>query len=181
MNINLVGFTGSLRKGSFNMLTLKAIKNLLSSEVNLDIIDLSDIPFFNEDIEDNIPESVKDFYDRLSKANGIVIATPEYNYSIPPVLKNALDWASRSKDPLLRGKPLAIISASPSFLGGVRAQYHLRQVCVRLDLQPLNSPEVFINNVDKKFDENGNLTDKDTEEILVSLINTLIEKIRNEW
>ena len=175
MNINLVGFTGSLRKGSFNMATLKTIKKLLPKNVNLDIIDLSNIPFFNEDIENDTPYSVKDFFDRLRKSDGILIATPEYNYSIPPVLKNALDWASRSE--VLSGKPLAILSASPSFMGGARAQYHLRQVCVQLNLYPLNNPEVFINNAHKKFDENGNLIDKETEELLRELIKALVDKI----
>lgn len=177
MNINLVGFTGSLRKGSFNMATLKTIKKLLPIGVNLDILDLSNIPFFNEDIEDNTPEPVKEFLDKLNKADGIVIATPEYNYSIPPVLKNALDWASRSKGLPLNEKPLAIISASPSIIGGARAQYHLRQVCVKLNLLPLNSPEVFITKVHEKFDENGELIDEYTKNIIMSLINALIEKI----
>lgn len=177
MNINLVGFTGSLRKGSYNMATLKTIKKLLPNNVNLDIVDLSNIPFFNEDIENVTPNSVKDFIERLSKADGIVIATPEYNYSIPPVLKNALDWASRSE--VLSGKPLAIISASPSFTGGARAQYHLRQVCVQLNLYPLNRPEVFIGSAHEKFDEEGNLIDKETEELIIDLINALVEKINN--
>lgn len=177
MNIKLVGFAGSLRKESFNMSALKAAKELLPNGVTLDILDLYDIPFFNEDIEDNVPKAVKEFIKKVKESDGIVISTPEYNYSIPPVLKNALDWASRSEDMPLNGKLLAIMSASPSLFGGARAQYHLRQVCVRLNLIPLNSPEVFIMKAHEKFDENGNLIDEYTKTTIEKLMNALIEEI----
>jgi len=177
MNIKLVGFTGSLREKSFNMSALKAAKELLPMGVTFDILDLSDIPFFNEDIEDNIPESVKEFIEKIIESDGIVISVPEYNYSIPPVLKNALDWASRSMDMPLSGKPLAIMSASPSLFGGSRVQYHLRQVCVRLNLLPLNDPEVFIMKAHEKFDEQGNLIDESTKTVIEKLMNALIKEI----
>lgn len=108
----------------------------------------------------------------------MLIATPEYNYSIPPVLKNALDWASRENNPVLRGKPVGIMSASPSIFGGARAQYHLRQVCVVLDLLPLNKPEVFIINAHTKFDEKGNLTDDRSRTAIDNLMRELVKWAR---
>ncbi|HHU05351.1 MAG TPA: NAD(P)H-dependent oxidoreductase [Clostridiales bacterium] len=174
--IKIVGFTGSLRRSSYNKAALRAASALLPENAVLDIIDLADIPFFSEDLEaEGIPPSVAEFKRRLSEADAILISTPEYNYSIPPVLKNALDWASRGKDLPLSGKPLAIMSASISMLGGARAQYHLRQVCVVLNLAPLNKPEVFIANADTKFDKEGNLIDERTKNSISRLVKALVE------
>lgn len=177
--INIIGFTGSLRLHSYNKAALNAAKELLPEGAKLDIVDLSDIPFFNEDVEaDGAPQAVLDFKKKLSTADAILISTPEYNYSIPPVLKNALDWASRGTDFPLSGKPLAIMSASPSIFGGSRVQYHLRQVCVRLNLLPLNQPEVFIMKADTKFDIEGNLINETTQNSISKLLEALVDKAR---
>lgn len=176
--IKILGFSGSLRRKSYNTAALRAAKELLPEGATLEIADLSAIPFFNEDLEaESIPQPVLDFNKKVAAADALLIATPEYNYSIPPVLKNALDWASRGSEKPLDGKPLAIMSASPGMFGGARAQYHLRQVCVVLNLQPLNKPEVFIMNADKKFDSKGNVTDEYTNNAITRLLQALIDKV----
>jgi chromate reductase len=178
--IRIAGFTGSLRKNSYNKAALRAAKALLPENAVLDIIDLSEIPFFNEDVEDlGMPASVTEFINKLAQADAILISTPEYNFSIPPVLKNALDWASREDVSPLSGKPLAIMSASLGMLGGARVQYHLRQVCVALNLMALNKPEVFIGNAATKFDESGNLTDERSKKAIEGLLKALVKKARN--
>lgn len=177
--ISIIGFTGSLRLHSYNKAALNAAKKLLPEGATLEIVDLSAIPFFNEDVEEEgTPQSVLDFKIKLSAADAILISTPEYNYSIPPVLKNALDWASRGNDLPLSGKPLAIMSASPSIFGGSRVQYHLRQVCVRVNLFPLNQPEVFIMKADTKFDKDGNLTNETTKNSISKLLEALVDNAR---
>ncbi|MBP1761118.1 MAG: putative flavoprotein [Firmicutes bacterium] len=176
--IKILGFSGSLRKKSFNSAALRAARELMPPGAILEIADLSMIPFFNEDLEtEGVPQVVFDFNKKIADADALLIATPEYNYSIPPVLKNALDWASRGANKPLDGKPTAIMSASPGMFGGARAQYHLRQVCVVLNLQPLNKPEVFIMSADKKFDADGNLTDEYTRGAITKLLQALIDKV----
>ncbi|MBP1708045.1 MAG: putative flavoprotein [Chloroflexi bacterium] len=177
MTIKIVGLTGSLRRGSFNMASLRAAQELLPEGASLEILDVSAIPFFNEDVEkEGVPQVVVDFKAQVRTADAILIATPEYNYSIPPVLKNALDWGSRGGDNSWSGKPLAIMSASPGLLGGARAQYHLRQVCVILNLQPLNKPEVFIMSAHTKFDAEGRLTDDYTRKAISKLLQALVDQ-----
>ena len=177
--VNIIGFTGSLRLHSYNKAALNAAKELLPEGATLEIVDITDIPFFNEDIEaEGMPEAVLNFKRKLASADAVLISTPEYNYSIPPVLKNALDWASRGTDLPLSGKPLAIMSASPSIFGGSRVQYHLRQVCVRVNLLPLNQPEVFIMKADGKFDKDGKLINEITRNAITKLLQALVDKTR---
>lgn len=172
----IIGFTGSLRRNSYNKAALFAAKEMLPKGVDLEILDISDLPFFNEDVEaEGIPQSVVNFKNKLNSADAVLISTPEYNYSIPPVLKNALDWASRGPDLPLYGKPLAIMSASLGIFGGARAQYHLRQVCVVLNMLPLNAPEVFITNASTKFSEEGKLTDEYCRASISKLMQALID------
>lgn len=176
-NIKILGFTGSLRHNSYNKAALRAASELLPEGASLDIVDLSLIPFFNEDLEaEGIPQVVAGFKEKIASADAILIATPEYNYSIPPVLKNALDWASRGNEKPLNGKPLAIMSASIGMFGGARAQYHLRQVCVVLNLLPLNKPEVFIMNASTKFDQDGKLTDDYSRNAITQLLQALVDE-----
>ncbi|MDD2518783.1 MAG: NAD(P)H-dependent oxidoreductase [Bacilli bacterium] len=173
--IKIVGIAGSLRKGSFNKSALVAAQGLLPEGSSLEIVDISNLPFFNEDVErTGVPDEVVKFKDKLAKADAVLIATPEYNYSISGVLKNALDWASRGDLLPLSKKPLAIMSASMSVLGGSRVQYHLRQVCVSLDALVLNKPEVFIMKAHEKFDEEGNLTDEYTKNSISKLVKELV-------
>lgn len=177
--IRIAGFTGSLRRNSYNKAALIAAQRLLPENAVLDIIDLADLPFFNEDVEaQGLPTAVADFMKKLSEADAILISTPEYNFSIPPVLKNALDWASRGDVLPMYGKPLAIMSASTGMLGGARVQYHLRQVCVSLNLIPVNKPEVFIAKANTKFDEDGNLIDERTQKAIKGLLKALVEKVK---
>ncbi len=178
-NIHIIGFTGSLRRNSYNKAALRAAAELLPEGASLEIADPSMLPFFSEDLEaEGVPQVVTDFKARLATAQAVLISTPEYNYSLPPVLKNALDWVSRGTDLPLSGKPLAIMSASTGMFGGVRAQHHLRQVCVRLNLLPLNQPEVFLMNAGTKFDEDGNLIDDRSRKAIARLVQALVEQAR---
>lgn len=177
--IKILGLTGSLRRGSYNMAALRAAKELLPEGAAMEIADLSGVPFLNEDEESRgVPAAVAAFKQSVKDADALLISTPEYNFSIPPVLKNALDWASRGDDAPVRGKPLAIMSASPGFLGGARVQYQLRQMCVALDMKTLNKPEVFIGGAHEKFDENGRLKDERTRQAISSLLSALADSVR---
>jgi chromate reductase len=171
----ILGFAGSLRKGSYNKALLRATAELLPKEARLEIFDLEGIPPFNQELEKQVPEKVKEFKARIKSADAILIATPEHNYSVPGVLKNAIDWASRPYgDNSFEGKPVAIMSASTGMLGGARAQYHLRQIFVFLDMYPVNKPEVFVNFAREKIDEQGKLTDESTRKIIKQLLDALI-------
>ncbi|MFA5603764.1 MAG: NADPH-dependent FMN reductase [Bacilli bacterium] len=177
--IKIIGIAGSLRKGSYNRGALVAAQGLLPECSSLEIVDIKDLPLFNEDVESiGIPDEVVKFKNKLEMADAILIVTPEYNYSIPGVLKNALDWASRGEVLPLSKKPLVIMSASMSVLGGARAQYHLRQVCVSLDALVLNKPEIFIMKAHEKFDKEGNLTDEYTKNSISMLIKELVNTAR---
>ena len=172
--ISILGIAGSLRKGSFNQLTLRAAQNLLPEHTRLDIFDINGLPGFNQDDEANPPEKVVDLKQRIRNADAILFVTPEYNYSVPGVLKNAIDWASRPYgDSAWTGKPVAIMGASVGNLGAARAQYHLRQMFVYLNMYAVNQPEVMITNAHKHFDEQGNLTD----EVAKKLIKQLLEEL----
>lgn len=177
--ISILGFAGSLRKGSYNKALLHAAMELLPKDAKLEILDLEGIPPFNQDLENNPPQKVKDFKEKIRAADAILIATPEYNYSISGVLKNALDAASRpfGDNPFL-DKPVGIIGASVGTLGTARAQYHLRQICVFLNMHPLNSPEVFVTRAYEKFDDKGNLKDQDTREVLRLFLENLVNWTR---
>ena len=154
--VNLLGFSGSLRKGSFNSALLKIALEVLPEQVTCKIFDISPIPLFNEDVRlQGEPPAVTAFKEAIAEADGLLIATPEYNYSIPGVLKNAIDWASRPPETSpLNGKPVAFMGAGGG-LGTARSQYHLRQVAVGVNMIPLNRPEVFIRGAREKFDVNG--------------------------
>jgi chromate reductase len=168
------GFAGSLRSGSYNKALLHAATELLPEELDLEIFDISGIHGFNQDIEGDMPLKVKDFESKIRGANAILIATPEYNYSVPGVLKNAIDWASRPYgDNAFDGKPVAIMSASIGILGGARAQYHLRQMFVFLNMYPINAPEIIVTLAQDKFDANGKLIDENTKKYVSQLLQNL--------
>ncbi|HYZ51403.1 MAG TPA: NAD(P)H-dependent oxidoreductase [Nitrososphaeraceae archaeon] len=172
--LTVLGFAGSLRTGSYNKALLRAAVALVPHDMTLEIFDLEGIPPFNQDTEHNMPAKVKDFKTKIKNADAILIATPEYNYSVPGVLKNAIDWASRPYgDNPFDGKPVAIMSASIGMLGGARAQYHLRQIFVFLNMYPINRPEVIVPFAQDKFDANGNLLDNDTKRFLGQLLQNL--------
>ena len=176
---SILGFAGSLRQKSYNRAALRAAEELLPSDVRLDIFDLAPIPPFSEDEEKTPPAAVVEFKRAIRAADAILIATPEYNYSIPGVLKNAIDWASRPYgDSAWSGKPVAILGASVGKLGTARAQYHLRQVFVFLDMHPLNKPEVMIGPAGDVFDADGRLKDEKTRELIKKQLNALVEWTR---
>ena len=173
--VNILGFAGSLRQGSYNKALLRAATELVPQDANLEIFDLEGIPPFNQDLEKSMPPKVKEFKAKIKSADAILMVTPEYNYSIPGVLKNAIDWASRPYgDNSFTGKPVAVMSASTGMLGGARAQYHLRQVLVFLDMYPINKPEVFLTFANQKFDEKGRLTDEKAKELIKELLTALV-------
>ena len=172
--LKILGFAGSLRVGSYNKALLRAATNLLPDNATLEIFDLDGIPPFNQDLEMNMPEKVTEFKSKIREADAILIATPEYNYSVPGVLKNAIDFASRPYgDNPFDDKPVAIMSASIGMLGGARAQYHLRQMFVFLNMHPVNGPEVIVTFAENKFDANGKLIDENTSKFLKQLLENL--------
>ena len=177
--VKILGFAGSLRQKSYNHSLLRACLELLPLDTALEIFDLEGIPPFNQDLEASLPPRVIEFKQKIKTADAILIVTPEYNYSVPGVLKNAIDWASRPYgENSLQGKNVAIMSASPGMLGGARAQYHLRQSFVTLDMYAVNKPEVFVTFAAQKFDDQGRLVDEKTREVVKVLLRTLVERTR---
>jgi chromate reductase len=167
MSVRLVGIAGSLRKASYNRALLRALAAELPAGVTFDLFDgLAALPTFDPDSAAE-PASVVALKEAIRAADGLVIATPEYNYSLPGVLKNAIDWASRppALSPL-RGRPVGILSAATGISGGMRAQYHLRQILVFTDSPAMLQPEVIIPRAQDRFDADGNLTDVSTRELL---------------
>ena len=143
------------------------------------MFELDGIPAFNQDEERNPPPKVVQLKERIRKADAILFVTPEYNYGLPGVLKNAIDWASRPYgDSAWNGKPAAIISAALSMGGGVRAQYQLRQSFVFLNVDAVVQPEVAIGNATERFDEQGNLKDETSRKLIAKLLQNLVEKVR---
>ena len=172
--ITILGIAGSLRKASINRGALRAAQQLAPADAKIESFDLDDIPVFNQDEDQRPPERVTQFKAKIRAADAILFCTPEYNYSIPGMLKNAIDWASRPYgDSAWDGKPVAIMGASPGRLGTARAQYHLRQCFIFLNMYPLNNPEVMISDADDYFDEQGNLTDGATKGRIGKLVQAL--------
>lgn len=174
---NILGFVGSLRRESFNRSLMQNFVDALPAHADYTEASISDLPHFNADVlnQHGLPPNVRELVDQANAADAIVFATPEYNFSVPGALKNAIDWISRHKPSPFGGKPVAIMSASTSLLGGVRAQYHLRQILVFLDAHPINKPEVFLANAASKLDEHGRLTD----DVAVGLVKDLVGSLMN--
>lgn len=178
-DIKILGIPGSLRAGSYNKALLRTAQELLPPGVSLDIFDLNGIPVFSEDIEKNPPAIVTELKSRIRAADAILFATPEYNYSIPGGLKNAIDWASRPYgDSAWLGKPAAVIGASLGRFGSARAQYHLRQVFVYLDIDAINQPEVMVGNASEMFDAQGKLTHESSKKLMRELIENLANRVK---
>jgi chromate reductase len=169
--MKILGICGSLRRNSFNMAALRACADLMPQGMTLQITSLSDIPMFNQDVFDQgLPAPVKRLRDEIAAADGLLIASPEYNFSVSGALKNAIDWASRPPNQSFQDKPVAIFSATTGPLGGPRNQYDLRRILVQLWAYPLPRPEVFIGNASTKFDAGGKLTDETTRKFLTDLL-----------
>jgi chromate reductase len=174
--VRILGIAGSLRRGSYNRAALRAATKLLPEGATLDLFELDGIPGFNQDDEQNPPEKVVQLKRRVREADAILFVTPEYNYSVPGVLKNAIDWASRPYgESAWSGKPAAIMGASIGAIGTARAQYHLRQMMVFLNMFPVNQPEVMFGNAADRFDAEGNLTDETTKDYIRKLLQALAE------
>lgn len=177
--VRILGIAGSLRRGSYNRAALRAATQLVPEDTTLETFELDGIPAFNQDEEQNPPAKVVELKRRIREANALLIVTPEYNYSIPGVLKNAIDWASRPYgDSAWNGKPAAIMGASVGTIGTARAQYHLRQMFVFLNVFPINQPEVMIGSASERFDAEGNLTDETTKEFIRQLLQNLTDWTR---
>ncbi len=176
--IEILGIVGSLRKDSYNRLALRAAQELLPQEVALNLIELHGIPIYDQDTEMAMPAPVLEFKRRILAADAILFATPEYNYSVAGVLKNAIDWASRPYgESAWEGKPAAVIGASPGSMGTARAQYHLRQILVTLNMPVVQQPEVMICNAEKWFDQDGRLTNEIPRQFLKKLLAELVRLV----
>ena len=173
--IRILGIAGSLRRESYNRAALRAAIELTPPGATVESFELDGIPPFNQDEEGHPPPAVVEMKRRVREADAVLIVTPEYNYSIPGVLKNAIDWGSRPYgDSAWAGKPAAIMGASVGAIGTARAQYHLRQVFVFLNMFPLNQPEVMIGSAATRFDATGKLTDDTSRGLVRKLLENLV-------
>lgn len=176
MGIKLLGIAGSLRKGSYNKLALRAAMELKPADMEIESFDIAPIPPYDEDLrQQGFPPAVQELRERIRAADALLIVTPEYNYSIPGVLKNAIDWASRPPSQPFDDKPVAIMGASSSKLGTARAQYHLRQTAVFLNMHLINKPEVMISGAANAFDASGRLTDEAARKLIAELLVNLAD------
>lgn len=165
--VRILGMSGSLRRGSFNTATLHAARELSPAGMTIEVFDIAPIELYNDDVrQQGYPPPVAELRAKIKAADGVLIVTPEYNYSIPGVLKNAIDWASRPPEQPFDGKPIGLMGASGGGFGTARAQYHLRQVFVFLNGLVMNRPEVMIPAAQNKFDANGTLTDQQTRDFI---------------
>ena len=177
--LNVLGISGSLRAKSFNSGALRAATELAPDGMSIDIADISGIPLYNGDVEaGGMPGAVVKLRGQIATADGLLIVTPEYNYSIPGVLKNAIDWASRPPDQPFDGMPMAIMGASPGGGGTMRCQYQLRQAFIFLNGLIMNRPEVMISGAGALFDDDANLTDESTRERIGVLLGSFANWIR---
>ena len=177
----ILGIAGSLRRDSYNRAALRAAQQLAPPGSAIEIFELDGVPPYNQDEEQRPPPKVVELKRKVRAAGAILLVTPEYNYSIPGVLKNAIDWASRPYgDSAWAGKSVAVMGASVGALGTARAQYHLRQTFVFLDMHAVNQPEVMIGSASQRFDGQGNLTDATTKELIGQLLRNLIALARRQ-
>ena len=173
--VRILGIAGSLRQHSYNRGALRAATELTPEGATIEIFELDGLPAFNQDEDQNPPLKVVDLKKRIREADAILFVTPEYNYSIPGVLKNAIDWASRPYgDSAWNGKPAAIMGASVGGIATARAQYHLRQIFVFLNMHPLNFPEIMVPFASQNFDAAGNLTNDKTREMIKQQLEALV-------
>lgn len=174
--VKLLGISGSLRAQSYNSEALRVLGSLLPESTTFAVASLADLPFYNADVEQRgLPAEVVRFRNEVAAADALVFAVPEYNFSVPGVLKNALEWLSRPPDPPANGKPCAVLGASVSPLGTARGQFHFRHICVSLNMIPVNAPHVDITSAKTKFDAEGRLIDQAS----IDLMRQLLSELRN--
>jgi chromate reductase len=177
--LRILGISGSARKHSFNTALLEAAKELVPPGVVLETFDVSGLPLFNQDLEAEPPRIVREFKEEIGRADAILFSTPEHNYSVPALLKNAIEWGNRPEtDNTWDGKPAAMMSASTGPRGGVRAQLQLRQIMVDLNMYPINQPQLLVAGAQEKFDSASKLTDEKVRERLRGLLLALVEWTR---
>ncbi|WP_259372548.1 NADPH-dependent FMN reductase [Sphaerotilus hippei] len=170
---------GSLRAGSINRMALNLAGELMPDSMQLDVVDWRDIPMFDADLlAQGVPASVQGLAERIRSADGVIIATPEYNFTLPGAFKNVLDWLSRGDDQPFAGKPVAILSATPGPLGGARVQYDLRRVMLFLNAMVLVKPEIFIGGAGAKFDASGRCSDDTTRQFVTAQMTAFEKWIR---
>jgi chromate reductase len=163
MSIIVAAFSGSLRRESYTTKLVKAFREAAPANVTVNIVDIGRLPLLNEDLEKKLPPSVKDLHRAIKRADAVLLATPEYNRSYSPVLKNALDWGSRPEGKnKWNAKPVAVVGCTPYALGAFGAQNHLRQVVMYLNMYPLQQPEFYLGKVVDKFNKQGVLIDETT-------------------
>lgn len=178
--MNIVIIVGSLRKDSYNMQLAKTMQERYSAKMNIDIADIRSLPHYEQDEENNPPETVKKFKQSIANADGVIIITPEYNWSIPGVLKNAIDWASRV-DKVFIGKPVMAAGVSIGMAGTLRAQLHLREILSGLQAQllPPSGNEILINFAAQKFDDqSGRLADEPTLGFLDVVVDKFVDFVK---
>jgi len=170
--VSVLGICGSLRRGSYNAAALRAAEELAPEGLRIERASIAEIPLYNEDLRlaSGFPPAVEALREKIRAADAVLIATPEYNYSVPGVLKNAIDWISRPPEQPFSGKPIALMGASPGRLGTARAQYHLRQMFVFLNAYVMNQPEIFIADAPARFDTEGRLADEPTRSLLKTFL-----------
>ena len=177
--LRILGISGSARRHSFNTALLEAAKELVPPGVVLETFDISGLPLFNQDLEAEPPRIVREFKEEIGKADAILFSTPEHNYSVPALLKNAIEWGNRPEtDNTWDGKPAAMMSTSTGPRGGVRAQLHLRQIMVDLNMYPINQPQLLVAGAQEKFDSPSKLTDEKVRERVRGLLLALVEWTR---
>lgn len=171
MKKKIAVFVGSLRKESFNRKIAKILMQLAPASVQMEIIEIGQLPIYNQDLDDAPPEAWVQFRQKVSEFDGVLFVTPEYNRSMPAVLKNALDVGSRPYGKSVwNGKPGAVISVSPGAVGGFGANHHLRQSLVFLNVPCMQQPEAYLGGVAKLLDDAGNITNDDTKKFLSQFI-----------
>lgn len=175
----ILGFAGSLRSGSYNRALLRAAAEEAPDGVAIETFDLTNIPLYNQDVEDQgDPAEVAEFKDAISRCDGVLISTPEYQHGMTGVLKNALDWASRpAGNSVMQDKPVAIMGASPSPKGTARSQTQLRQTLNHVQADMVCSPEVPVAHAREKFDDEGVFTDEPGRSSIAELLEALVEKV----
>jgi chromate reductase len=178
--MNILAISGSLRKDSFNTLLLHTLQPLAPAGMQIEIADINSLPLYNQDDEAAFPKEAQALKDTIAAADGIIISTPEYNRSIPGVLKNAIDWASRpyGKNSFAK-KPVLVMGVSVGKLGTALAQSHLRQVLLHLDADVIGQPELYLGPANEIFNGKGEIIDDSTKELLTNALNTLSKRIKN--
>jgi chromate reductase len=172
--MKVLAISGALRKDSYNTLALRAAQKLAPAGISISIADISQIPLYDEDVRSGgDPAAVSALKAQIHAADAVLIATPEYSFSMPGVLKNTLDWLARPPEPLFNGKVVAILGASTGLVGTARAQYHLRQVLQGMSAFTVNRPEIFIREAAGKFSATGELTDEATAKLIVEQLDAL--------